>query len=107
MVYDFKCTKCGDRESSQSPRITERGPICSDCTVETPERVMTVSQAVSILEAERVLQHVGCDGPDCAEGGAWHNYVSEAVAAIADDSLFCNEFDDCGLVAEIKSKKII
>jgi len=59
---------------------------------------MTIEQAVAILEAERVLQQVGCNGPDCSNGSAWYNYVHSAADALIGDPLFCGAFGDLHLL---------
>lgn len=46
---------------------------------------MTIDQAVAILEAEQVLQHVGCGGPDPCIGEPWHTYVKEAFEVLEED----------------------
>ena len=59
---------------------------------------MTVDQAEAILEAERVLQTVGCDGPDSAPGSAWNDYVKEAGRTLKPYMLFRNAFNDLHLL---------
>ncbi len=55
---------------------------------------MTIDQAVAILEAERVLQIVGAEGPDSVSGAAWNDYIQEAGAVIQTNKFWCNAFDD-------------
>jgi hypothetical protein len=55
---------------------------------------MTYEQACAILEAERVLQAVGRDGPDTHKGSAWYDYVECAFCVVADDPVFWDEFND-------------
>jgi hypothetical protein len=43
---------------------------------------MTFDQAEAILLAERVLQAVGCDGPDTRPSGAWYAYTHEAASVV-------------------------
>ena len=45
---------------------------------------MTNDQAEAILEAERVLQRVGKEGPDSYHGSAWTEYIREARAILED-----------------------
>lgn len=59
---------------------------------------MNIDQAVAILEAERVLQDIGCGGPDIHAGSAWKAYVKEAGRVIQGDPLFRNEFKDLSLL---------
>ncbi len=61
---------------------------------------MTIDQAIAILEAERVLQMVGCDGPDSVKGTAWYDYAQEAGRVIKSDRLWCKEFNDLYLLRD-------
>ena len=63
---------------------------------------MTIEQAVAILEAERVLQRVGANGPDCDEGSAWFEYVKKAYSVVQSDSLFRDSFNDLQLITYFK-----
>lgn len=67
---------------------------------------MTIDQAVAILEAERVLQSVGCDGPDYVPGTAWYDYVKEASSVIKNDPLWHNAFDDLHLLEDYSDYNI-
>ena len=59
--------------------------------------IMTIEQAIAILEAERVLQSVGCNGPDWVEGTARNNYVKQAHSVISADIRLVAEFSDLHL----------
>lgn len=61
---------------------------------------MTIDQAVAILEAERVLQAVATEGPDCNPGSAWHDYVKEAGRSIKGSPKWCNAFSDLDLLED-------
>jgi len=61
---------------------------------------MTTEQAIAILEAERILQMVGCEGPDWVEGTAWHAYVKQARSVISTDSRLVAQFADLHLCKE-------
>lgn len=59
---------------------------------------MTIHQAVAILEAERVLQRVGCEAPDISGDSAWAAYVKEASRVVRSDPLFRDQFNDLALL---------
>jgi len=59
---------------------------------------MTIDQAVAILDAERVLQGVGAEGPDTCGFSAWRDYVEEAGRVIQGDPLFRNAYNDITLL---------
>ena len=61
---------------------------------------MTTEQAIAILEAERVLQEKGCEGPDWVEGTPWYNYVKQARQVISTDSRLVAQFADLHLCRE-------
>ncbi len=61
---------------------------------------MTTDQAVAILEAERVLETVGCGGPDVHVGSAWEAYVKEAGRTIRPDPSYRAEFSDLAMLQE-------
>lgn len=63
---------------------------------------MTIKQAIAILDAERVLQHVGAGGPDCSVGTAWCDYVREASDVVDAANEYCGNFTDLQLVKEYK-----
>ncbi len=56
--------------------------------------IMTTSQAIAILEAERVLQMVGCEGPDSVPGMAWNDYVTLAGCVVKEDASVPDGFSD-------------
>jgi hypothetical protein len=43
---------------------------------------MTKKQAIAIMQAEQVLEQVGCGGPLPDIGEPWYNYVKEAVEVL-------------------------
>lgn len=53
---------------------------------------MTTEQAIAILEAERVLQVVACDGPSVHQGSAWRDYVLEAGRTVRPDPTVFDTF---------------
>lgn len=55
-------------------------------------------RARAILEAERVLQTVGCGGPDCCTGSAWYDLVNESYAILSDNEK--REFSDLHLLED-------
>jgi hypothetical protein len=59
---------------------------------------MTTGQAIAILEAERVLQAVGCDGPDSVPGTPWNDYVKQAGAVVSADDTVFETFSDLHLL---------
>jgi hypothetical protein len=61
---------------------------------------MTTDQAIAILEAERVLQHVGANGPDCNPGSAWNDYVIQAGAIVSADETVFETFSDLHLLED-------
>ncbi len=67
---------------------------------------MTINQAVAILEAERVLQSVGCGGPDIENGSAWTAYVKEAGRVTQSDPLFRDQFEDLVLLGDVRARSL-
>lgn len=67
-----------------------------DCDVRTS---MTIKQALAILRVQRVLQN---SDENCIEGDSWFEYVKEAVDVLRNNSSYCDEFDDLGLVRHFK-----
>ncbi len=61
---------------------------------------MTIYQAVAILQAERVLQSVGCEGPDIKDESGWLGCVREAGRVVRCDLLFRDQFEDLSLLQE-------
>ncbi len=55
---------------------------------------MTIYQAIAILDAERVLQTVGC----CDPKSAWIDFVQEAGRIIKGNAQWCNAFTDLNLL---------
>ncbi len=66
---------------------------------------MTLDQAVAILEAERILQYVGAEGPNSVPGTAWNDYVQKAGAIIQADKFWCSAFDDLHLLDDVTDSK--
>lgn len=75
-------------------------PIVLTVTKKWSVSNMTTEQAIAILEAERVLQDVGCNGPDCNPGSAWHDYVQEAGRTVQSDTTVFETFSDLDILED-------
>ena len=62
---------------------------------------MTINQAKAILEAESVLQGVGCGGPDCSVGCPWFDFVRQATELLYADGSSLKRFYYLHLVQDV------
>jgi hypothetical protein len=68
--------------------------------------MMTIEQAIAILEAEQALQGEWRGGPDAHPNTPWHNLVKEALAVVEKAPGYWGWVWDLEMVKEIQETTV-